>query len=101
RTQVRELLQRAEGLVDLVGLLLAISVLEEVLLGVAAKSLLRTDLAELVVDRRAPWCIAQDLVAERDRVVVESAIGVEIDRALPHRDRVTHATFAQHQIARA
>ena len=64
------------------GLLHPVGVLEEVLLRVAVEALLRADLAELVVDRRAARRVAQDLVAERDGVVEEAAFGVEVDGLL-------------------
>ncbi len=87
-TEVGELLEGAEGLVDVPRLLHAVGVLEEVLLRVALEPLGRRDLAELVVDGGACRRLAQDLVAERDGVVQEAALGVDVDRLLVVGERL-------------
>ena len=81
-TEIRELLQRPERLRGLAGLLHPVGVLEEVRLGVALEAFVRADFSELVVDRRAARRAAQDLVAERDRVVVEARFDVMVDGLL-------------------
>ena len=100
-TEVGEFLQRAERLVDLAGLLHPVGVLEEVELRVVLEALLRADLAELVVDRRAPGRVAQDLVAERDGVVEEPAVRVEVDRLLVVVDGVGDVALPEQQVADA
>ncbi|MBI2407229.1 MAG: hypothetical protein HYV19_02860 [Gemmatimonadetes bacterium] len=99
--EVGELLERAERLVLVAGLLHAVGILEEVLLGVAVESLGRRDLAELVVDRGAPRRGAQHLVAQRDRVVEEPAFGVQIDGALVERHRLGRLALPHEQVAHA
>src|SRR5690349_13515622 len=70
RTEIGEFLKRSERFIEVAGLLHAVGVLEEVLFGVADESLVRADLPEGVVDRRATGRMAQDLVTEGDRIVV-------------------------------
>ena len=86
--QVRELLERAEGLVEIIRLLHPGRVLKEVLPRVGLEALLGRDLPELVVDDGAPRRLAKDLVAEGDGGVVEPALGIVIDRAFPDGDRL-------------
>ena len=100
-TEIGEFLQRAKRLVDLAGLLHPVGVLEEVLPGVALEALLRADLAELVVDRRAARRMAQDLVAERDGVVEEAALGVQVDRLLVVVERLGDVALPHEHVADA
>jgi hypothetical protein len=98
-TEVGEFLERAERLIEPAGLLHPIGVLEIVLLRVAREPLLRADAPELVVDRRPAGRGAEDLVAERDGVVEESALGVEVDRLLVVLDRLRDVALTHHEIA--
>src|SRR5206468_2898014 len=82
RAEVRELLQRTERLIDLAALLHPVGVLEEVDLRIADEPLASADLPELVVDGRPTRRVTQDLVAERDGVVEEAAVGITVDRLL-------------------
>ena len=76
-----------------------ICILEEILLGVAVEALLRRDLSELVVDLVAGRRVAEDLVAERDRVVEVAALGVEIDGLLVVVDGLIGLVQAQVEVA--
>ena len=99
--EVGELLQRAEGLVEVASLLHPARILEEVLACVALEPLLGGDLPELVVHDRAARRLAQDLVAERDGGVVEPSLGVVIDGALPDRHRLGQVAGLLQQVADA
>src|SRR3954471_24286888 len=99
--QVREFLQRLEGVGVLAGPVHPVGVLEEVLFGVAVEALFRRDLTELVVDLVPLWGVAQDLVAERYGVVQVAAVGVEIDRLLVIVDGLVGLVEAQIEVAYA
>ena len=101
RAEVRELLQRTKGLLELTGLLHPIRVLEKVLFGVVDEALSRADLAELVVDRVPPGRVAENLVAQGDGVIEESAIRVQVDRLFVVIDGITHVPTPQQQVPNA
>ena len=82
RTEVRELLQRLEGIAFATGAVHPVGVFAEILLGVAVEALLGRDLTELVVDLVARRGVAEDFVAQGDRVVEVAALGIQIDRLL-------------------
>ena len=98
-TEVSEFLQRPESLVEVPRLLHSVGVLEEVLLGVGREALVCADLSKGVVDRRSPGRMAENFVAEGDRVVVETAVHVANDRALVVIDGVRDVALPKHQIA--
>ena len=99
--EVGELLQCAKRLVNRAGLLHAVGVLEEVLLGFALETLGGADLAELVVDGRASRRGAKHLVAQRDGVVEKTALGVEVDRLLVQGHGLRVVALPREQIAHA
>ncbi len=95
-TEIRELFQRAKRLVDVPGFLHPVRILEEVDLRVVLESLLRADLPELVVDRRAAGGRAQNLITERDGVVEETGVGVPVDGLLVIVEGVGDVALAEH-----
>ena len=101
RAEVRELLQRAKGLLELTGFLHPVRVLEKVLFGVVDEAFARADLAELVVDRVPAGRVAKNLVAQRDSVIEEPAIRVEINRFFVVIDGIAHVATPQQQVPNA
>src|SRR3989442_1272413 len=79
RRNVGELLQCSECVLDLADLLHALGVLDEVLVRLRHESLGRVQLGELEIGRLPARRVRQDLVAHRNRVVVEPELGVLVD----------------------
>src|SRR5205814_1471713 len=101
RAEIGEFLQRAESLVDLADFVHPVSVLEKVLLGVAVESLFRADQPELVIRGASVRRVAQNLVAQCDRVIEEAAFGVEINSFFVIADCLLAVAEAEVKIADA
>ena len=101
RTELGELFQRAERLFLVTRIAHAVGVLEEVLLGVSLEALCRADFPELVVDDRSSRRGAQNLVAERNRVIEEAPVLVQIDGALVDGDGLGHIADPDEEITHA
>jgi len=99
RAEVGELLERLERVGILPRAVHPVGVLEKILLGVAVEALLGRDLSELVVDLVSGRRVAEDLVAERYRVVEVAAFRIKIDGLLVVVDRLIGLVQPQIEVA--
>ena len=86
RREIRELLQRPEGVLQLARLRHPLGIFEEIPLCFRDESSVHHELRELEIDRRTARCVAQDLVAQRYRVVGEAVLRVAVDCLLVRHD---------------